>query len=98
MPIPVHRDTDSRICGAATTVTGQSTVIANGLLVSVQGDPNTHGGGALGATVNPGTVIIEGKEMVVVGSSASPDALCPPVGPPHCNPASSSGSDDVVAF
>jgi len=98
MPKPVHRHTDSRVCGATTVVVGQSTVIANGLLVSVQGDPNTHGGGALGATVNPGSVIIEGKEMVVVGSSAAPDALCPIPGGPHCDPKSSSGSDDVLAF
>lgn len=98
MSIPVHRNADSRVCGAATVVTGQSTVFANGRLVSVQGDPNTHGGGNLGATVNPGTVIIEGKEMVVVGSHAASDSLCPPVGPPHCDPISSSGSPNVEAF
>lgn len=94
----VHRHSDSRSCGATTTVSGQSTVFANGLLVSVQGDPNTHGGGGLSASINPGTVFINGKEMVVNGSSASPDALCPPKGPPHCSPSATSGSGDVYGF
>ena len=52
MTIPVHRDTDARICGAATTVAGNSDVFANNLLVSVNGDPNTHGGGELIAHSN----------------------------------------------
>ena len=76
MNVPVHRHTDDRTCGATTTVVGQGTVYANNLLVSVQGDPNTHGGGNLGATVNDGTVFINGKKVVLQGSSASPDALC----------------------
>jgi len=33
MSIPVHRDTDSRSCGATTTVAGQGNVYANFLLV-----------------------------------------------------------------
>jgi len=37
----VHRDTDPRICGCKTIVVGNSTVFANGLLVSVDGDPDT---------------------------------------------------------
>ena len=36
----VHRDTDQRICGHTTIVVGQSTVYANSLLISVDGDPN----------------------------------------------------------
>ena len=43
----VHRHGDARVCGATTIVLGQSTVYANGLLVSVNGDINTHGAGAL---------------------------------------------------
>lgn len=94
----VHRNTDSRVCGASTVVSGQGTVYANGLLIAVMNDQNTHGGGGLNASVNPGTVFINGKKMVVVGSSASPDALCPPIGAPHCNPKSTGGSPDVFAF
>jgi uncharacterized Zn-binding protein involved in type VI secretion len=39
----VHRNGDSRACGASTTVTGQSTVYVNNKLVAVQNDPNSHG-------------------------------------------------------
>ena len=42
MSIAIHRDSDPRICGAATTVTGNTTVFANDLLVAVNGDPNSH--------------------------------------------------------
>lgn len=94
----VHRNTDSRVCGAKTTVTGQNNVYANGLLIAVQGDPNTHGGGSLSASVNPGTVFINGKEMAVQGSDAAPDALCPVLGAPHCAPTATSGSPDVFGF
>jgi len=95
--IPVHRNTDSRSCGASTIVSGQSNVFVNNLLASVQGDGNTHGGGALGATVNDGTVFVNNKKLVLKGSNASPDALCPPLGPPHCNPTSVGASGDVFA-
>ena len=30
MSIPIHRDTDSRVCGATTVVENQSSVFANG--------------------------------------------------------------------
>ena len=89
----IHRDTDSRACGASTVVAGNSTVFANGLLVSVNGDPNSHGGGALSASTNQ--VFVEGKMVVEVGDSASPDALCPPLGGAHCGPNSTSGSPNV---
>ena len=51
MPSPsaIHRHTDSRACGAGTVVSGQNTVYANNLLVSVDGDPNDHGAGSLNA-------------------------------------------------
>lgn len=94
----VHRNTDARSCGAKTIVSGQSTVFVNGLLVAVQNDMNSHGGGGLNASVNPGTVFISGKPMVVQGSSAKPDQLCPVVGQPHCNPVASQGSPDVFGF
>ena len=67
-------------------------------LISVQGDPNSHGAGALDASINPGTVFINGIELVVVGSTAAPDSLCPSAGGTHCGPSSASGSPNVFAF
>lgn len=89
----IHRDTDERACGATTTVAGQSTVWANNLLVSVDRDPNTHGGGSLIASCN--NVYVENKMVVDVGDSASPDVLCVPLGGAHCNPKATSGSPNV---
>lgn len=97
MNIPVHRNTDTRVCGATTTVIGQSTVFVNNLLASVKGDTNTHSGGELQATVNDGTVFVNSKLLVLKGSSASPDSLCIPLGPPHCNPKSEGASPNVFA-
>jgi uncharacterized Zn-binding protein involved in type VI secretion len=93
MAIPIHRNGDSRTCGAATVVAGQNTVFANRRLVSVNADPNSHGGGALSARCNQ--VFVNGKMVVIVGNSAAPDSLCPPLGGAHCAPASSSGSGNV---
>jgi hypothetical protein len=94
----VHRNGDSRACGATTVVSGQSTVYVNNELVSVQNDPNSHGAGGLNASVNPGTIFIENKEMVVNGSTADADSLCVPLGGAHCAPSATSGSDDTFAF
>ena len=92
MTIPVHRHGDARICGATTVVSGQSTVFANGRLVSVDGDPNTHGGGALNASAK--NVYCEGILVVNhTADTAAPDALCPI--PPHCGPSTAAGSPNV---
>ena len=64
----VHRHGDARVCLATTIVSGQSTVYANGRLVSVNGDVNTHGAGALIAGSN--NVFAEGKAVV----NNTPDA------------------------
>lgn len=90
----IHRLTDSRACGATTVVVGQGNVYANNLLVSVNGDPNTHGGGNLIAGSN--SVFV--NNILVVNHSpdgAAPDALCPPLGGAHCAPVTASGSPDV---
>lgn len=93
-----HRDGDSRVCGATTTVTGQSTVWVNGKLWSVLADPDDHGDGAL-INSTGSTVIIEGKPVIVNGPDhASPDTLCLIIGPPHCDPMTAQGSDDVYAY
>jgi len=94
MTIPIHRDTDSRVCGAKTTVTNQSSVYVNDLLVAVDGDPNTHGGGELIAASK--NLYVEGKLVVNhTPDNAKPDDLCPPLGGEHCNPKTAEGSSDV---
>lgn len=94
MTIQVHRNTDGRACGATTTVSGQSTVYANNLLISVDGDPNSHGSGALEAACNE--VYCEG--ILVVNNtpdSAASDDLCEPLGGDHCGPSTAGGSPNV---
>lgn len=88
----VHRNGDSRICGASTIVAGNSNVFCNSKLVSVDGDPNSHGGGNLQAQNN--NVYVNGK-LVVNNSpeNAAPDNLCD--GDSHCNPKTSQGSSNV---
>ena len=90
----VHRNTDSRICGASTIVVGQSTVFVNSLLWAVDNDPNSHGAGGLIPGGN--TVRINGKSVIVHRpDNAKPDNLCYVVGPPHCNPMTAQGSPNV---
>lgn len=89
----IHRQDDSRSCGATTIVSGQSTVYAGGKLVSVNGDENTDGGGALSAATN--NVYAGGIMVVNVGDSAASDDLCPTAGGSHCGPSASSGLESV---
>lgn len=90
----VHRDKDSRSCGAQTIATGIN-VRVNGRTVAVDGDKNTHGGGGL-ITSNP-KIRIGGKPIIVLNDGASPDRLCPPLGGSHCNPKASTASGNVRA-
>ncbi len=86
-----HRNSDSRFCGASTTVTNQSTVFVNGRLWAVEGDKNTHGNGDLISVYGARNVYIEGKRVIVsVGDEADPDLAEHPTGP--TNPSSSSGN------
>ena len=66
-------------------------------LWAVEGDPNTHGAGTLIAS-NPQTVFINNIPVIEVQDNSNPDNLCPPVGEPHCNPYSTSGSGDVFVY
>lgn len=93
----IHRNTDSRKCGATTKVVGQSSVFVNGKLASVKNDVNTHGGGNLNASNSDGTVFVNNIEVVLLNSTAQPDGLCPPVGGAHCGPNATSASSDVYA-
>ena len=88
----LHRDTDSRACGAVINAACNN-VFTNNLLSSVDGNPNSHGGGNLNAR-NPNVYI--GNILVVInGNHASPDSLCPIPGGPHCTPRATSGSPNV---
>ena len=79
----VHRNGDSRSCGAS-TVSGQGkNVFANGKLVSINGDLNSHGGGSLSASVNQ--VFMGGTMIVENGDSASCRCLVP-IWTSHCSP------------
>lgn len=87
MTKPIHRNDDKRTCEALTSVSGQGTVYANGRLVSVNDDLNSHGGGALIAACKK--VYAGSKMVVIVGNSASGDNQ------DHTNPAAKDGSHNV---
>lgn len=93
MTIAVHRDTDARICGHTTVVSGQSNVYANNLLISVDGDPNDAGGGELDASGTKNVYINNKKIVNNTVDNAAPDSSCP--ASPHCNPHTDQGSPDV---
>ena len=84
----IHRNGDSRSCGASTVVVGQSFVYDNGRLVSVDGDPNTHGGGGLNASSH---ATINGKRIVKVGDGSAPDLA------PHPSSSAVSGSSTTFS-
>ena len=92
----IHRQGDSRVCGAS-TVTQQNTVRANNRFVSIQGDPNTHGGGNLRATETVGKVRVANIPVILQNDPAGPDGLCPIPGGPNCAPSASSASPNVRA-
>lgn len=87
----VHRNGDSRLCGATTNALAHMNVYVNSQPISVNGDTNSHGGGSLGARCK--NVFVGGKLVVLNGNPAGRDTLCPI--PPHCGPDASSGSPDV---
>ena len=90
----VHRNTDTRVCGATTTVVGNIDVFANNLLVSVNGDPNSHGAGELIAHSNE----VYADNILTVNhtpDTANADNKCPV--PPHCAPETAKGSPNVCS-
>lgn len=79
-----HRNGDSRYCGAATVVVGQSTVYVNNELWAVHGDPDTHVTGALIAVYSDKSVFVENKNIICApGDHAETE----PVPPFHAPPA-----------
>ena len=71
----VHRNGDSRKCGASTNAVAHKNVYVNDQPISVDGDPNSHGGGELNAQCK--NVFVGNKLVVLNGNSASADRLCP---------------------
>jgi len=58
-------------------------------------DTNTHNGVHVSNVI--GNVIVEGQPCSVIGTVLTPDALCDPVGAPHCAPVVVAGSSNVIA-
>lgn len=100
MAFAAHRDTDTRTCGAKTTVKKQSTVYVNSLLWAVKGDENDHGKGNLKlGPNNKGTVFVESIEVIIHGpDEADQDNKCPIEGGEHCNPKTDKGSPDTFLY
>jgi len=69
-------------------------------LWAVVGDNDSHGGGALtlSGDSSPGTVFVNGIPVIVGKTDSSADSLCADVGPPHCDPYSTSYSGTVFAY
>ncbi len=88
----IHRQRDSRTCGASTN-TRIPNVRVNGRFISVDGDTNSHGAGGLKSSIS--RVRAGGINIIVQGDNASPDGLCP--GGSHCNPRASSASHNTRA-
>jgi uncharacterized Zn-binding protein involved in type VI secretion len=93
MSAAIHRHGGSRACGA-TTVASQTTVKAGGENVAVNGDVNSHGGGAINASGTK-NVFIGGKLVSNKGDPAGADSLCIPLGGAHCAPSTTSGLASV---
>ena len=93
MPKQVHRQGDSRLCGATTTVVGQSTVYVENQLISVEGDTNTHEGGAFNTPAGFNEVYVNNKPIIRIEDPAGADTFHP--APP--TDATSSGASTVYA-
>lgn len=91
----VHRNGDSRKCGAVTVSSQSRNVFVNGKLWAIQGDQNSHGAGSLIEGTN--NIYIGGIPVINLGDNASPDSLCGAPGQPptHCSPSATSGSSNV---
>jgi uncharacterized Zn-binding protein involved in type VI secretion len=81
MPL-IHRNNDSRSCGAL-TIASQTKVSVAGQAVALVGDVESHGGGAFNE--NGRKVSIDGIHVVCVGDSAATDSLL------HPNPSAATG-------
>ncbi len=89
----VHLNGYTRVCGAGTIATAKRVYSDGDRLWAINGDVNSHGGGALVAGSR--RVFSNGQPIVnhtPDGSAA--DALCP--APPHCAPVTAQGFSKVI--
>ena len=94
----VHRNTDSRACGALTTVIGQSTVYVNNLLWAVEFDTDTHCDpkGPLKPTKRQ--IFIQNKNVIVVNDGFHANDFEPPLCIIPHSPTAKGGSSDTSAY
>lgn len=93
-----HRNGDSRYCGAATIVSGQSTVFVNNRLWAVNGDPDTHDGAPLEAVYPSKNVYIQNILVICApGDHAGAEPIPPFHGPPATWPAGHSDNTYVYS-
>lgn len=93
----VHRNNDSRNCGAVTRVQNVTRTFVNSQLVAVDNSHNSHGQGGL--LPSGSTVYVENKLIIVhEPDNSRPDNLCPVIGGPHCNPRTAQGSPNVFCY
>ncbi|MDP6585251.1 MAG: hypothetical protein QF535_11375 [Anaerolineales bacterium] len=90
-----HREGDLRSCGAVTVslIPENVLVYVNGQRFAIDGDPNSHGAGALIASTN--NVFINGTRVVNNFDLAAADAFCPTLNAEHCHPEAVQASLDV---
>jgi uncharacterized Zn-binding protein involved in type VI secretion len=66
----IHRNGDTRACGAA-TIASQSKLTFGGQAAALQGDVESHSGGAFNNSGRP--ITYQGKTLIAVGDSAAAD-------------------------
>lgn len=93
-----HRHTDSRACGATTTVVGQSTVFVNGLLWAVEFDLDTHCDPKGPLKPDKRTIFIEGKNVIDVGDGFHAIDYQPPACIVPHSPTASTGSPNTFCY
>jgi hypothetical protein len=96
----VHRVTDPRLCGAVTVDTGLNTkVLADNLLVAVQGTLNSHMNlGAL-ISLSPQKILVQGIPMIVsLMDQGAPDMVNPLLTHVEGLPTPAGGSNKVTAY
>lgn len=94
----VFRQGDPRQCGAINQVIGQTSFFVNGLLASVEGDIDSHGGlGQLIQQNGPGNIFINGLKLITVGDRGAPD-IQGMIMHPFCPTGPAAGSTNFFAY
>jgi len=93
-----HRNTDSRACGALTTVVGQTTVYVNNLLWAVEFDLDTHCLPKGPLKPKKREIYIENKNIIVIGDEFHAIDYEPPLCIIPHTPTPTGGSPDTYAY